>query len=222
MTDRLTPRALVVRGQVDQLGTNDLSLPHSNLLRAIGIPLIVLAILEKLHTARQRRMGNPRRRRSPPPPDRGMKLTRAGRIRFREYDDNGGSPVARSGPIDYLLGLSWGRLLRSIRDGSTAGEIGLPRTSAAHSNPLDRPRDHVGVTTDPRLSLFSASSVQHSSGVVISPVAPADPVVTGGRIWTKDPARPWAEALAATNGLIAAVGDAAKVSALVAPVPRNS
>jgi hypothetical protein len=85
----------------------------------------------------------------------------------------------------------------------------------------DRPRAHLGVT-DPRLSLFSASSVQHSSGVVISPVAPADPVVTGGRIWTKDPARPWAEALAATNGLIAAVGDAAKVSALVAPVPRNS
>jgi predicted amidohydrolase YtcJ len=63
---------------------------------------------------------------------------------------------------------------------------------------------------------------QHSSGVVISPVAPADPVVTGGRIWTQDPAWPWAEALAATNGLIAAVGDAAKVSALVAPVPRNS
>jgi hypothetical protein len=63
--------------------------------------------------------------------------------------------------------------------------------------------------TDPRISLFSASSVQHSSGVVISPVAPADPVVTGGRIWTQDPARPWAEALAATNGLIAAVGDAA-------------
>jgi hypothetical protein len=56
-----------VRGQVDQLGTNDLSQPPLNLLGAIGVPLIVLAIvLEELHSARQRRMGDAPRRQRPP------------------------------------------------------------------------------------------------------------------------------------------------------------
>ncbi|GAA5114361.1 hypothetical protein GCM10023320_11390 [Pseudonocardia adelaidensis] len=58
-----------VRGQVDQIGTNDLSLPPLNLLGAIGVPLVVLAIvLEELHTARQRRMGTAPGRRRPPLP----------------------------------------------------------------------------------------------------------------------------------------------------------
>ncbi|WP_433277530.1 right-handed parallel beta-helix repeat-containing protein [Pseudonocardia xinjiangensis] len=55
-----------VRGQVGQAGPNELSLPPLNLLGAIGIPLILLAIvLEQVHTRRQRRTGTAHRR--PPP-----------------------------------------------------------------------------------------------------------------------------------------------------------
>jgi parallel beta helix pectate lyase-like protein len=57
-----------LRGPIQQHGTNDLSLPPLNLLSAIGVPLILLAIvLEQVHTARQRRAGV-RRRRVPPVP----------------------------------------------------------------------------------------------------------------------------------------------------------
>jgi hypothetical protein len=56
-----------VRGVINQQGTNDLSLPPLNLLGAIGIPLILLAVLlEELHTYRQRRIGGTTRRRRPP------------------------------------------------------------------------------------------------------------------------------------------------------------
>jgi hypothetical protein len=55
-----------VRGTVTLRGINDLSLPPLNLLGAIGLPLIVLAvILELLHLLRQRGFG-PRRRTLPP------------------------------------------------------------------------------------------------------------------------------------------------------------
>jgi predicted amidohydrolase YtcJ len=47
--------------------------------------------------------------------------------------------------------------------------------------------------------------------------APADLVVTGGRVWTQDPARPWAEALAVRDGRIVAVGTADEVAATVGP-----
>ncbi|GAA5132130.1 right-handed parallel beta-helix repeat-containing protein [Pseudonocardia adelaidensis] len=57
-----------LRGPIQQHGTNDLSLPPLNLLSAIGVPLILLAIvLEQVHTTRQRRAGV-RRRRVPPVP----------------------------------------------------------------------------------------------------------------------------------------------------------
>ncbi|QYN37202.1 right-handed parallel beta-helix repeat-containing protein [Pseudonocardia sp. DSM 110487] len=57
-----------LRGPIQQHGTNDLSLPPLNLLSAIGLPLILLAIvLEQVHTTRQRRAGV-RRRRLPPVP----------------------------------------------------------------------------------------------------------------------------------------------------------
>jgi len=48
-----------VRGQLEPTGTgNDLSLPAINLLGAIGVPLIILAlVLEGLHSLRQRRHG---------------------------------------------------------------------------------------------------------------------------------------------------------------------
>jgi Right handed beta helix region len=58
-----------VRGVINQQGTNDLSLPPLNLLGAVGIPLILLAVvLEELHTFRQRRLGGTTRRRRPPLP----------------------------------------------------------------------------------------------------------------------------------------------------------
>ncbi|WP_406691228.1 amidohydrolase [Saccharopolyspora sp. ID03-671] len=46
---------------------------------------------------------------------------------------------------------------------------------------------------------------------------PADLVVTGGRIWTQDPARPWAEALAVREGKIVAIGSGADVEAFTGP-----
>src|SRR5438093_8624714 len=42
--------------------------------------------------------------------------------------------------------------------------------------------------------------------------APADFVLTGGRIWTAEAARPWAEAVATRDGRIIYVGDAAGAS----------
>ena len=52
-----------VRGQLAPEGTgNDLSLPAINLLGAIGVPLIILAlILEGMHSMRQRRFGGTNR-----------------------------------------------------------------------------------------------------------------------------------------------------------------
>jgi Right handed beta helix region len=55
-----------VRGTVSLLGVDDLSLPPLNLLGAIGLPLVALAVLlETFHLLRQRRFG-PTRRMQPP------------------------------------------------------------------------------------------------------------------------------------------------------------
>lgn len=40
-----------------------------------------------------------------------------------------------------------------------------------------------------------------------TPAGPCDLLLTGGRIWTQDPDRPWAQAVAVTGGRISAVGD---------------
>lgn len=56
-----------VRGNVSQRGVNELSLPPLNVLGAIGIPLVLLAIgLEQVHVVRQRRFDAGGRRRRPP------------------------------------------------------------------------------------------------------------------------------------------------------------
>ena len=53
-----------VRGEVETRGVNDLSLPPLNLLSAVGVPLILLAVvLEEIHSARQRRAGTTTRKR---------------------------------------------------------------------------------------------------------------------------------------------------------------
>jgi hypothetical protein len=57
-----------LRGDIAQQGENDLSLPPLNVLSAIGVPLILLAVvLEQVHVSRQRRAGI-RGRRLPPLP----------------------------------------------------------------------------------------------------------------------------------------------------------
>ena len=70
LTDSRVHALASVRGEIAQQGVNDLSLPPLNLLSAIGVPLIVLAIvLEELHAVRQRRLGaGAVRRRRPPWP----------------------------------------------------------------------------------------------------------------------------------------------------------
>jgi Right handed beta helix region len=56
-----------VRGEVTYQGTNDLSLPPLNVISAIGIPLVLIAVaLEGLHAIRQKRVGIGRIRRRPP------------------------------------------------------------------------------------------------------------------------------------------------------------
>ncbi|GAA0901958.1 right-handed parallel beta-helix repeat-containing protein [Pseudonocardia zijingensis] len=55
-----------VRGVFAQEGTNNISLPPLNLLAAMGVPLILLAIvLEQVHSFRQRRVGGNKRRLPP-------------------------------------------------------------------------------------------------------------------------------------------------------------
>ncbi|GAA1240488.1 hypothetical protein GCM10009609_00160 [Pseudonocardia aurantiaca] len=58
-----------LRGVIEQQGVNDFSLPPLNILGAIGVPLILLAlVLEQVHAFRQRRFGGTRRRHLPPIP----------------------------------------------------------------------------------------------------------------------------------------------------------
>jgi hypothetical protein len=57
-----------LRGEVQMLGLNDLSLPPLNLLGAVGFPLIILAILlESVHAVRQRKFHPAGGRRRIPP-----------------------------------------------------------------------------------------------------------------------------------------------------------
>ena len=71
--------------------------------------------------------------------------------------------------------------------------------------------------TDSTLRQRLTAAIVLSSAILLG-LAPAPPpadlVLTGGRIWTADPARPWAEALAIRDGRIAFVGDAAGATAL--------
>jgi hypothetical protein len=68
LTDSRVHALESIRGDVQIQGDNDLSLPPLNLLGAIGVPLIVLAILlEEVHTLRQRRLRNGAGQRRRPP-----------------------------------------------------------------------------------------------------------------------------------------------------------
>jgi hypothetical protein len=63
LTDSRVHALQAVRGTLDPSDTgNDLSLPPLNLLGAIGVPLIILAlVLEAMHSLRQRRYGGVRK-----------------------------------------------------------------------------------------------------------------------------------------------------------------
>jgi hypothetical protein len=69
LTDSSVHALEALRGQIAQQGDNDLSLPPLNLLGAIGVPLILLAVvLEQVHSTRQRRVGVHGRRLPPAVP----------------------------------------------------------------------------------------------------------------------------------------------------------
>jgi hypothetical protein len=69
LTDSTVHALESLRGEVAQQGDNDLSLPPLNLLGAVGVPLIVLAVvLEQVHAVRQRQVGVHRRRLPPAVP----------------------------------------------------------------------------------------------------------------------------------------------------------
>ena len=67
LTDSTVHALQSARGDVVYKGTNDLSLPPLNVLSAIGIPMVALAVvLELVHLLRQKRFGIGRARRRPP------------------------------------------------------------------------------------------------------------------------------------------------------------
>ena len=69
LTDSRVDALEAVRGQVQLEGINQLSLPPLNLLGAIGVPLILLAlVLEQVQAIRQRGFRGARRRVPPTPP----------------------------------------------------------------------------------------------------------------------------------------------------------
>ena len=67
---------------------------------------------------------------------------------------------------------------------------------------------------------LSASAVGRSSGREEQADEPADLIVVAGRIWTGDPAKPWAEALACRRGEITAVGTRDEVLRRRGPATR--
>jgi predicted amidohydrolase YtcJ len=73
---------------------------------------------------------------------------------------------------------------------------------------------------DHRRTLTAALLSLSASALGAEPAAPADLIVVAGRIWTGDPARPWAEAIAARSGAVAALGTRDEVLRLRGPATR--
>lgn len=67
----------------------------------------------------------------------------------------------------------------------------------------------------------STPGVALASRTPASAAAPATYIVTGGRVWTGDRRRPWAEAVAVRGERIAAVGSRAEVERLAGPATRR-
>lgn len=79
-----------------------------------------------------------------------------------------------------------------------------------------------------RAALVAAASLAAASLALAGELAaqrravpPADVVLTGGKVFTADPARPWAEAVAVRGARIVAVGTTAEVARLAGPRTRR-
>lgn len=90
------------------------------------------------------------------------------------------------------------------------------------------PRDpHTDQTEKPmKRWLFAAPAMAAALwlapiGASVGQVAHADLVLTNGRIYTVDPARPWAEAVAVRGSRIVAVGSSTEIAALAGPQTRR-
>jgi predicted amidohydrolase YtcJ len=70
------------------------------------------------------------------------------------------------------------------------------------------------------LAIVVAASLA-ARGAPAAPAAKASLILTGGRIWTGDTARPWATAIAVAPGGIVAVGADGEIAALAAPGARR-
>ncbi len=71
------------------------------------------------------------------------------------------------------------------------------------------------------LAAAVVAAVVVPAAVPAAPAAKASLVLSGGRIWTGDPARPWASAIAVSPEGILAVGEDAEAAALAAPDVRR-
>lgn len=69
-------------------------------------------------------------------------------------------------------------------------------------------------------AVIAISATAAGLGLASAADSPADLVLTGGRIWTADTARPWAEAVAIRDGRIVFAGGAAGAMALKGPRTR--
>jgi predicted amidohydrolase YtcJ len=74
---------------------------------------------------------------------------------------------------------------------------------------------HVALGAATRVALAAALALACAEGAEVTRTAPATLVVTNARVWTGDPERPWAEAVAVRGETIAAVGSAAEIAAFV-------
>jgi predicted amidohydrolase YtcJ len=73
-----------------------------------------------------------------------------------------------------------------------------------------------------RIAVWSAASLLLSGATALgAQSAPADVVLSGGKVFTSDPARPWAEAIAVRGGRIVAVGTVAEIEAHVGGSTRR-
>jgi predicted amidohydrolase YtcJ len=68
--------------------------------------------------------------------------------------------------------------------------------------------------------VWIAAAALLSVAAATRPASPADLVFLGGKVFTADPARPWAQALAITGDRITAVGTAAEIRAAAGPTAR--
>ncbi len=72
-----------------------------------------------------------------------------------------------------------------------------------------------------KLAALVAGAVFWGSSAAVLAAGPADLVLSHGRFYTVDPARPWAEAMAIRGGTIVYVGDNAGAEAFVGPQTRH-